>query len=395
MTGTIDKAKRVAPGWYESGARAGFRQWWDGRRWHDTYWPRREGVQSLAYAPHLPRVDISSPYGPVTDIVGEAYREEQIVAALGFRPALDEPRIVMAKAELIPEPDNPHDAYAVAVRIGGHTVGYLAASIARAAQWFVAAIVQGGAVPVVDARIWAVTRNTRRGFEVKSTIRIALPDPSDVFPKNTPPAGPYTIAPRGRKVQVSGEDRHLDYLTGYLSPGGTANLLFTLKRNDMTTRNGIKSVATVLLDNEPIGELSPTTSKNALPLIDAQRERGLTMAVWGKLAGSRVAVEVTLSIPRATDVPGEWLDGPPVTVPHIPDEITQALPAAYSEPTIVPAAPTPNSATWVWIAAVIVALVLLTLPYVGWVLAIGVLVGAYFAARFIRSQPPRFAVGKW
>jgi len=395
MTGTIDKTKRVAPGWYESGARAGFRQWWDGRRWHETYWPRREGIQPLAYAPQLPRVDISSPYGPVIDIVGEAYREEQIVAALGFRPALDEERVVMTKAELIPEPDNPHDAYAVGVRIGGHTVGYLGADIARAAQSFVAGIVQGGAVPMVDARIWAVTRNTRRGLEVKSAIRIALPEPADVFPENAPPAGPYTIAPRGRKVQVSGEDQHLDYLTGYLSPDSPVNLLFTLKRNDVTTRNGIKSVATVLLENEPIGELSPTTSKNALPLIDAQQERGLTMAVWGELAGSRVAVEVTLSIPRATDVPGEWLDGAPVTVPHILDGITQPLPAAYAEPIIVPASPTPNSATWVWIAAAIVALVLLAVPYVGWVLAIGVLVGAFLAARFIRSQPPKIAVGKW
>ncbi len=301
----------------------------------------------------------------------------------------------MTKAELIPEPDNPHDAYAVAVRIGGHSVGYLSADIARAVQPFVADIVQGGAVPVVDARIWAVTRNTRRGAELKSTIRIALPEPSDVFPENAPPAGPYTIAPRGRKVQVSGEDRHLDYLTGYLSPDGAANLLFTLKRSDVTSRNGIKSVATVLLDDEPIGELSPTTSKNALPLIDAQRERGLTMAVWGQLVGSRVAIDVTLSIPRATDIQSEWLDGPPVTVPHIPDEITQALPAAYAEPAIVPAAPTPNSATWVWIVAAVVALVFLAVPYVGWVLSIGVLVGAVFAARFIRSQPPKLAVGRW
>lgn len=206
MTGTIDKTKKVAPGWYESGVRAGFRQWWDGRRWHETYWPRREGVQPLVYAPHLPRVDISSPSGPVIDIVGEAYREAQIVAALGFRPALDEQRVVMTKAELVPEPDNPHDAYAVAVRIGGHAVGYLGADIARAVQSFVAGIVQGGAVPVVDARIWAVTRNTRRGLELKSAIRIALPEPADVFPENAPPVGPYTIAPRGRKVQVS---RHI------------------------------------------------------------------------------------------------------------------------------------------------------------------------------------------
>ena len=301
----------------------------------------------------------------------------------------------MTTAELIPEPDNPHDLHAVAVRVGGHTVGYLSADIARAVQPFIAGIVQRGFVPVVDARIWAVTRNTRRGAELKSAIRIALPEPSEVFPENALPAQPYTIMPRGRKVQVTGEDRHIDYLTGYLSPGGSTNLLFTLERRDVETRNGIKSIATVLLDNEPIGELSPSTSKNALPLIDAQRERGLTTAVWGQLIGSRVAVEVTLSVPRATDVRDEWLDGDPVTVPPISREITHALPAAYAEPTFVTAAPTANSATWVRIIAAVVAVVLLAVPYVGWLLSIGVLVGAFFVARLIRSQPPRLAVGKW
>ena len=393
MTGATDK--KAAAGWYDSGVRAGYRQWWDGRRWHNTFWPAREGIQPLAYAPELPRLDISSPYGPVFDIVGEAYREEQIVAALGFRPALDEERIAMTTAELIPEPDNPHDSHAVAVRVDGHTVGYVSADVVRTIQPFIASIVQRGLVPVVDARIWAVTRNTRRGAELKSAIRIALPDPSDVFPENQPPTQPYTIAPRGRRVQVTGEDRHIEYLTDYLAPGGSASLLFTLERSDLETRSGIKSVATVLLDNEPIGELSPTTSKNVLPLIDAQRERGLTTAVWGHLTGSRVAVEVTLSVPRATDIQDEWLDGPPVTVPAIPRAATQALPAAYAEPAFAATAPTANSVTWVWIVATIVALVLLAIPYVGWVLSIGVLVGAFFVTRLIRSKPPQLAVGKW
>ena len=186
MTGTIGKTKKVAPGWYESGARAGFRQWWDGHHWHETYWPRGEGVQPLAYAPQLPRVDISSPYGPVFDIVGEAYREEQIVAALGFRPGLDEERVAMTKAELIPEPDNPHDAYAVAVRIGGHSVGDLSVHNRKGGP----AVCRrhcsegGGAVPEVDEADPGCARgDRRRGAELKKTTGSPSPEPLDVFPE--------------------------------------------------------------------------------------------------------------------------------------------------------------------------------------------------------------------
>lgn len=381
--------------WYPTDTREGFRQWWDGRRWHQTFWPVREGLQPLSYAPELPRVDISSPSGPIVDIVGEAYREAQIVAALGSRPGLDQEVIEMTIAELIPESDNPHNRNAVAVRIGGYTVGYVSAEAAGTVQPFIAGIVQRGVVPVVATRIWAVTRNTRRGLELKSAIRIALPTPNEVFPDNHPPSGPYTIVPRGRRIQVTAEDQHLDYLTIYLSRGSVAELHFTLERRDIETRNGIRSVATVILDGEVIGDLSPSTSKNALPLIDAQRTRGLQTAAWGQLTGSRVAAEITLSLPRATDIGDEWLDGAPSIVPVLPRAATRRLPSAYSEPAIVPVAPAANSAKWVWIVAVIIGLILLVIPYVGWILAIGCVVGAFFLARLIRSRPPRTAIGAW
>ncbi|MHC2999973.1 HIRAN domain-containing protein [Microbacterium sp. HJ5] len=393
MTQVVKKS--AAAGWYATDTREGFRQWWDGRQWHQTFWPAREGLQPLVYAPELPRVDVSSPSGPIVDIVGEAYREAQIVAALRSRPGIDNEVIEVTTAELIPEPDNPHDRNAVAVRVEGYTVGYVSADVAELVQPFIVGIVQRGLVPVVATRIWAVTRNTRRGPELKSAIRIALPTPTEIFPDNHPPAGLYTIVPRGRKIQVTGEDQHLDYLTAYLSAHGVAELLFTLERRDIETRTGIKSVAIVLLDGEVVGELSPTTSKSALPLIDAQHARGLQTAAWGQLTGSRVAAEVTLSLPRATDITDEWLDGAPNIVPVIPREATIQLPSAHAEPAVVPAAPAANSAKWVWIIAVIVGLVLLAIPYVGWVLTIGCVVGAFFLARLIRSRPPRPAIGAW
>jgi hypothetical protein len=49
----------------------------------------------------------------------------------------------------------------------------------------------------------------------------------------------------------------------------------------------------------------------------------------------------------------------------------------------------------VWIVAVLIALILLAIPYVGWILAISCLAGAFFLARLIRSRPPRTAIGTW
>jgi hypothetical protein len=298
-------------------------------------------------------------------------------------------------AELVPENDNPHDANAVAVRIRGFTVGYIDAVDAKSVHPFVASIVQRGAVPVVQSRIWAVTRSTRRGLELKSAIRVALPEPGDIFPENQPPSGAYTIVPRGRKVQVTGEEQHLEFLSGYLSSVGETRLLFTLERADVPTRTGMKSVAIVLLDGEPIGELSSVTSKNALPLIDAQRERGRRTAAWGRLAGSRIAAEVTLFLPRATDVADDWLDGAAVTIPELPSGRAIPLPAAYAEPVVVPVAPEKNSSKWVWIAAAIAAVLLVAIPYIGWILSVGVLVGAFFGSRAIKARPPQVAVGRW
>lgn len=393
MASSVEKSPPA--GWYESGVRPGLRQWWDGQRWRDAFWPERVGLQPLTYAPDLARVDISSPGGPVFDIVGEAYREQQIIAALGYTPGLDREVVEMTSAELIPEPDNPHDSNAVAVRISGYTVGYISADEAIDIQPFIAGIVQRGVVPVVDARIWAVTRRTQRGPELKSAIRIALPRAIDVFPQNDPPGVPYTIVPRGRKTQVGGEEKHIDRLSGYISPAGPSHLLFAIEREDTPSRNGIRSVARVLLDGEKIGELSVATSKSALSLIDAQSARGLATVAWGQLTGSRVAAEVTLSLARAAEIEDEWLDGPPVVVSALPRTMTNPLPPAYAEPAVVPAAPAANKATWVWIVAAILALLLVAILYVGWVLSLGVLIGAFFLTRSIKSLPPRAAVGRW
>jgi hypothetical protein len=81
-------------------------------------------------------------------------------------------------AELVPEPENPHDGDAVRVEIGGHLVGYLPRRAARAYRSLIAVYVRKGRRMTCDAMIAgrAVDGDTMRGVFLK------LPPPLQEFP---------------------------------------------------------------------------------------------------------------------------------------------------------------------------------------------------------------------
>jgi len=57
------------------------------------------------------------------EVVGEAQYQDTLVELAGGKE--HESKYIATNAELWREPDNPHDASAVQVRIGGRVVGYL------------------------------------------------------------------------------------------------------------------------------------------------------------------------------------------------------------------------------------------------------------------------------
>jgi hypothetical protein len=58
------------------------------------------------------------------DVVGTSFHQRELEAIVGGRR--DAPVYFRTVAMLSPEPENPHDADAVAVRIGGTTVAHIA-----------------------------------------------------------------------------------------------------------------------------------------------------------------------------------------------------------------------------------------------------------------------------
>lgn len=82
--------------------------------------------------PDLRRRPRSLPAGGRVEVVGESYRQTALWNIVGNRKPVDDRRHLI-DAVLIPEADNPYDAWAVGVFVGGKHVGYLPKE--TAAKW--------------------------------------------------------------------------------------------------------------------------------------------------------------------------------------------------------------------------------------------------------------------
>ncbi len=75
---------------------------------------------------------------------------------------------------LVPEPWNEHDANAVAVMIGQHQVGYLAADLAVSYTDGLQCIARRGCLATGEARIWAKSDNG----VIRARVTILIPEAS-------------------------------------------------------------------------------------------------------------------------------------------------------------------------------------------------------------------------
>ncbi len=265
-------ADRAKPGWYAPDSDSEWLRWWTGKAWEDAFWPTR--VPRRTYLPDVPRADLSTSGEPQFDIVGENWRSAEILAAINQTATpVDMEFEGYGIAELVPEPDNPHDRNAVSVRIAGYNVGYLPAQYAADYRPLVGQCVTSGVVPVVRVRIWGVTRfvRSRNREELKSSIRLALPSPDELLPANAPPPEPHFMIPAGRTIQVTGEDDHFDTLEPLLVPR-PARWIATLHPIPGRAKNS--TVLEVQIGGDRVGQLTPATSTQLLPLVRECENQG-------------------------------------------------------------------------------------------------------------------------
>lgn len=364
----------VKAGWHPAPDNPHWVRWWSGKEWAPAYWQVSHPAET--YLPGAPRFNISARGEARFDVVGENFRELHISKVIGGRPTRDQEIVWEGVAELVPEPDNPHDSKAVSVRVNGLIVGYLDREAARDYFTPLARFTRSGIVPEVNVRIWAVTRWSARRTrdELKSAIRIALPAPHRMLPKNGPPPEPHYVIPRGRRIQVTGEQDHLDALRQHVSAEGDDEVVVTLHPIQVTRARSAVAVMEVRLDGERIGQLSPATSESLRPLVAESESRGGIAAAWAQITGSRLAAEVTLDVTRAELIPDSW-PAPSDQLPRLSLAET-ATPPAYKDERELPSPPDPTGLPVVlWVIGIVLLLAVAQIPVVGPLLLAAGLVG--------------------
>jgi hypothetical protein len=106
--------------------------------------------------------------------------------------------------ELVPEPDNRYDPWAISVRADNRTIGYI--QRADAPRWanVVRGISASGHIPVAPGRVYAFERPDWESWngtgdppkDFGATVQLKLGDPSTALPLNNPPGIPHTLLSR-------------------------------------------------------------------------------------------------------------------------------------------------------------------------------------------------------
>ncbi|MDI9923491.1 hypothetical protein QM590_21195 [Rhodococcus sp. IEGM 1372] len=252
------------------------------------------------------------------EVVGVHAYIDAIRATLGsdFDPSGS---TVRRTVELIPEPGNPHDRYAVSVRASNHLIGYLARERAILFHSRLIGLIDRGLVPTVPASIRAYDQNRwddRPGvpLDLDINIGVQLSEPHLILPGNEPPDVPYTMLPHGYSVQVTKADDHFEILRHFVEPEGELEVLVTLHEIDVSTAKTEKKLVEVRVEGHRIGQLTPQTSAKFLPAVRHLSNRGLVTAGRGWFKGSSVSAQVSLMAAKAHELPGDFLAGEPRTV---------------------------------------------------------------------------------
>lgn len=250
------------------------------------------------------------------DVVGESNYLSHIKNVVGKAHQADGAEHLHS-ALLVPEPDNLHDRNAVAVQIGGHTVGYLAREDAAEYSRVLQRLAAQGFVAQVQARIWAGDFDDyevdRRGNYVQSSrfgagIKLDLGEPHLLVPGNMPPTGAHEMLPVGGAIQVTGEEAHTDVLSAYCGPAGEQWVYATLHEVNRQLARSTRTVVEVRLDDQLIGQLTPKMSADLLAAIRHINDLGVTAVGRALVKGNRAAAQVTLYVQRSHQLEDAWFD---------------------------------------------------------------------------------------
>jgi hypothetical protein len=212
-----------------------------------------------------------------------------------------------ATAHLAIDPDNPYDHNAVAVWIDEQHVGFLPRAVAAIYSPALTELADEGCHLTVPARAWASP--DWEGQSVRGSVSIWLPPVSGVQPFNAFPDVPYLVIPAAKgTIQVTGEDRHMDWLGRYVAdqPRYLVVSLYLVPAQVGPRSSGYQEVE-VRLDGQRVGALSRQMSTEVQQLVNHAMDANKLPVCRAVLRGSPLRAELTLHVAKSSQVTSRWL----------------------------------------------------------------------------------------
>jgi hypothetical protein len=236
-----------------------------------------------------------SAQGRVT-VVGESHYQPALRrAAHGVCAGTDFGQHLPVVATLVPEPDNPHDPYAVRVDVvtGGRaeTVGYLPRYTARTYQRPLLALRDHGSIGTCPGRI------TGGGAGRSYGIYLHLAEPEALLFENL--VGDIHLFEPARRVTVTREENHQDTLARYHRIGLLGTLVVAELASSTVSRGKHKGAyaVEVRLDGERVGELTAAMSSRYQGMVVDTEKKGSQPMCEAELTHGARGYQIDVHLP--------------------------------------------------------------------------------------------------
>jgi Protein of unknown function (DUF2510) len=252
------------------------------------------------------------------DIVGESFCTREIrrlLADNGVDGRADGGE-VWVPVTLVHNPHNPHDANAVEIHGSTGLLGHLSRSDAARYVPVLAQLRRQERVATTGARVWG--RQQQAGDpgpqDFFCSVKIDLPEPHMMTPRNRPPATPHELLPSGTTIRVPNKAASLPDLVPGLVDQNECWVYATLHHVVDKGPRVAKNLVEARIDGTVAGRLTPKMSEEMLPVVQFLADRGLTTCVRAAVKGNALRTDVVLHTTRAAGLPGDWFDRLPGAV---------------------------------------------------------------------------------
>jgi hypothetical protein len=296
---------------------------------------------------------------PNVDVVGESFHAREIRALLSNGGVADEGEL-RVPVELLHNPHNTHDRNAVEVHASTGLLGHLSRDDAARYAPVLGSLQQQGYVASTTARVWGREQQDRDTGKKDffGSVRVDLPEPHMLFPRNQPPSASHQVLPSGSAIRVAEPEGHgQNAVAPYLTPEGECWVYATVHEIVEEGPRSTKHIAEIRIDGTVAGRLTPKMSSDMLPAAQFLAAHGLSTCVRAVVKGNQLKTELVLYTSRAHELPPEWFDAlpvPPGPAAAAPSTETPPEPTGGVDTTIVaetvdappPPPPPPPPAGW-------------------------------------------------